>query len=136
MRTSRIANELEEVRAASFLEVIECAPKGITRTDKWVLWVPGKQHTPWDGANIPVVITFPADYPRSAPLIQFEGEFKHVHVYKGGSICMPLLEQAYWKAKTTMVDIIQRVYTLLHQEINPYSPANSDLFRLSQEHPE
>ena len=49
---------------------------------------------------------------------------------------MPLLEQTYWKAKTTMLDIIHRVYTLIHQNINPYSPANSDLFRLYQEKPE
>ena len=42
MRNTRIDNEIEELREASFLEVVECAPQGITRNDKWVVWVPGK----------------------------------------------------------------------------------------------
>jgi ubiquitin-protein ligase len=58
-----------------------------------------------------------------------------VHVYEGGLICMPLLEPQYWKSKTLMSDILQRVLGILHQEINPYSPANAELFRIYREEP-
>lgn len=43
---------------------------------------------------------------------------------------MPVLEAQYWKPKSTMVELIRRVDGLIHQEINPYSPANNTLFSL------
>jgi ubiquitin-protein ligase len=46
-------------------------PKGIERDDLWILWIPGKKGTIWDGGHYPVEITFPADYPQIGPLIKF-----------------------------------------------------------------
>lgn len=43
---------------------------------------------------------------------------------------MPVLEREYWKSKTSMADLIQRVANLIHQEVNPYSPANASLYQL------
>ncbi len=105
-------------------------PKGISCNDVWILWVLGKEGTLWEHGRFPVKITFPSDYPKSSPKVQFDKDFKHVHVYEGGMICMPLLEPQYWKIKTSMSDIIQRIINIIHQDINPYSPANSNVFRL------
>jgi ubiquitin-protein ligase len=112
------------------VQVIECAPKGIEREDLWVLWVPGRKNTLWEGGLYPVTIAFPPAYPRVAPSIVFDPEFKHVHVYEGGAICLPLLESEHWRSKTNMSDILQRIVSLIHQEVNPYSPANVELLRL------
>jgi len=46
-------------------------PKGIERNDRWILWVPGKKSTFWEGGLFPVEITFPKDYPKCSPRIQF-----------------------------------------------------------------
>jgi ubiquitin-protein ligase len=46
---------------------------------------------------------------------------------------MPILEREYWKSKTTMSDLIQRIMNLIHQEVNPFSPANSTVFQLYKE---
>jgi ubiquitin-protein ligase len=43
---------------------------------------------------------------------------------------MPILDQVNWRPKFTMTDIIRRIDALIHQEINPYSPANASLFDL------
>jgi ubiquitin-protein ligase len=43
---------------------------------------------------------------------------------------MPILEREYWKSKTTMSDLIQRIVNLIHQEVNPYSPANASLYQI------
>ena len=59
MRETRIENELEELRELAWLEVVECSPKGIEREDKWVLWVPGKKGTEFEGGVYPVKIDFP-----------------------------------------------------------------------------
>lgn len=48
---------------------------------------------------------------------------------------MPVLEREYWKSKTSMADLIQRVVHLIHQEVNPYSPANASLYQLYKENP-
>lgn len=46
---------------------------------------------------------------------------------------MPILEREYWKSKTTMTDLIQRIVNLIHQDINPFSPANASLYQLYKE---
>ena len=46
---------------------------------------------------------------------------------------MPILEREYWKSKTTMKDLIQRIINLIHQEVNPFSPANAPLYQLYKE---
>jgi ubiquitin-protein ligase len=66
-------------------------------------------------------------------VIKFEKSFLHIHVYEGGGICMPILEREYWKSKTTMTDLIQRIVNLIHQDINPFSPANASLYQLYKE---
>jgi len=71
MRESRIENELEEVRQLSWAQVIECAPKGIERDDLWIVWIPGRKGTLWEGGNYPVTITFPPAYPKTSPTIKF-----------------------------------------------------------------
>jgi ubiquitin-protein ligase len=34
-----------------------------------------------------------------------------------------------------MCDILQRIVSLIHQDVNPFSPANVDVFRMSTEEP-
>lgn len=111
-------------------------PKGISRNDLWVVWIPGKAGSDWEGGKYPVTITFPPNYPLAPPQIAFPSDFQHVHVYEGGAICMPLLEGEHWKSKIRMSDIIQRVINIIHQDVNPYSPANPHLFQLYREHPQ
>lgn len=43
---------------------------------------------------------------------------------------MPILEKQYWKPKSSMIDLINRIHSLIHQEINPYSPANNTLYSI------
>jgi len=35
-----------------------------------------------------------------------------------------------------MCDLLQRINNLIHQEINPYSPANASLYRIYKEEPQ
>ncbi len=34
-----------------------------------------------------------------------------------------------------MCDVLQRIVALIHQDVNPFSPANVDVFRMSTENP-
>ena len=43
---------------------------------------------------------------------------------------MPILEKQYWKPKSSMKELITRINSLVHQEINPYSPANNTFYGL------
>lgn len=97
------------------------------------MWIPGRKGTLWEGGVYPVEITFPAEYPKLGPIIQFEPDFEHVHVYEGGAICLPLIEAQYWRSKTSMADILQRIASLVHQDVNQYSPANMEMFRIFKE---
>jgi ubiquitin-protein ligase len=46
-----------------------------------------------------------------------------------------MIEPQYWRSKTSMADILQRIANLVHQDVNPYSPANMEMFRLFKEDP-
>ena len=76
MRTSRIENELEEVRELPFAEVVECMPKGLSSISKWIMWVPGAHGSLWEGGTYPIEITFPEDYPKVGPVVRFEKDLK------------------------------------------------------------
>lgn len=102
IRTKRIEGELELLRESELYDVEEREVKGVTDLSKWVVWVPGRAGTAYQGATFPITITLPENYPREAPIISFPSDFRHVHVYEGGAICMPIVDQDYWKPTRTM----------------------------------
>lgn len=65
-----------------------------------------------------------------APSINFPKDFQHIHVYEGGQICLPVLDNPNWKPKSTMVELIKRIDGVIHQKINKYSPANDTLYSI------
>jgi ubiquitin-protein ligase len=65
-----------------------------------------------------------------APDIVFPKDFQHIHVYESGDVCLPILESQYWKPRSSMGELIKRTINLIHQEINPYSPANQTLYTM------
>lgn len=98
--------------------------------NNWVVWLPGRKGSLYEGAVIPITITIPLGYPKEPPKVAFPRDFKHIHVYEGGAICMPIVDQDYWKPTRTMHEIISRFDSFLHQKPNLLSPANEDMLTL------
>ena len=73
-------------------------PDGTSDIFNWDVVIPGKDGTIWDGARIPMTMTFSEDYPNKPPICKFKfvgstGEpLFHPNVCPSGKICLSLLD--------------------------------------------
>jgi len=104
----------------------------------WEVVIPGKDGTLWEGARIPMTMTFTEDYPNKPPVCKFklvQGKpLFHPNVYPSGKICLSLLDaEKSWKPSLTIKHLLIGIQTLLDDPNNsdpaqeePYQAYKSD----------
>ena len=95
---------------------------------RWSCIVPGKEGTIWEGAALPVTITFSNAYPAKPPRVAFPKGFYHPNIYPSGTVCLSILnEDEQWRPSITLKQILLGVQDLLNNP-NEKSPAQSEAF--------
>ena len=84
--------------AQGFVAKPATLPDGTQDILNWDVVIPGKDGTIWDGARIPMTMTFSEDYPNKPPICKFKfvgstgKPLFHPNVYPSGKICLSLLD--------------------------------------------
>lgn len=76
---------------------------------------------------------FSEEYPFIPPRVLFQKNFKHVHVYDDGEICLGMLNFRTgkgWVKSYGVVEVVKAVEELIHGEPRIESPANSNMAKL------
>jgi len=101
----------------------------------WEVVVPGKEGTMWEGARIPMSMTFTEDYPNKPPVCKFKmvgntnKPLFHPNVYPSGKICLSLLDaDKAWKPSLTIKHLLIGIQTLL-DDPNNADPAQEEPYR-------
>ncbi|PVV00731.1 hypothetical protein BB560_004878 [Smittium megazygosporum] len=124
--TKRLKSELMSLMMANI--------KGITAFPEsdnlynWVGSIEGAPETVYSGLKYKIKITFPTDYPISAPKITFSTPIYHPNVDSDGNICLDILKEE-WSAVYNVQTILLSLQSLLG-EPNPASPLNGEAARL------
>eukprot|EP00211_Chloroparvula_japonica_P008235 CAMPEP_0119124608 /NCGR_PEP_ID=MMETSP1310-20130426/4185_1 /TAXON_ID=464262 /ORGANISM="Genus nov. species nov., Strain RCC2339" /LENGTH=160 /DNA_ID=CAMNT_0007114587 /DNA_START=116 /DNA_END=598 /DNA_ORIENTATION=- len=101
----------------------ETKSDGSVNLMKWNCCVPGKEGTPYEGSNIPVVMLFSDNYPMRPPLLYLPVGFWHPNIYDDGQVCLSILGKA-WSSAITFKQILLGIQELLDNP-NPKSPAQA-----------
>ena len=95
---------------------------------RWSCIIPGKEGTIWEGAALPITITFSNAYPAKPPRVAFPKGFYHPNIYPSGTVCLSILnEDEQWRPSITLKQILLGVQDLLNNP-NEKSPAQSEAF--------
>lgn len=101
----------------------------------WEVVIPGKEGTIWEGARIPMSMTFTEDYPNKPPVCKFKmvgntgKPLFHPNVYPSGKICLSLLDaDKAWKPSLTIKHLLIGIQTLL-DDPNNADPAQEEPYR-------
>lgn len=99
----------------------------------WEVVIPGKDGGLWEGARVPMTMTFTEDYPNKPPLCKFKlvhgKPLFHPNVYPSGKICLSLLDaDKGWKPSLTIKHLLVGIQTLL-DDPNNLDPAQEEPFR-------
>jgi ubiquitin-conjugating enzyme E2 A len=98
---------------------------------KWKAVIFGPDDTDWRDGIFQLTMSFPDNYPHSAPDVKFVTPVFHPNVYKNGSICLDIL-QRNWTPANDVSSILISIQSLL-TDPNPSSPANPEAARLFNE---
>jgi len=91
--------------------------------NRWTGTISGTDNTVFEGLKYKLSLTFPSDYPFSAPTVRFETPIFHPNVDQNGTICLDILKDK-WSATYTVKTILLSLQTLLNDPNND-SPLNS-----------
>ena len=94
----------------------------------WRLGIRGREGTIWEGGLYCATIKFPRNFPEYPPVVIFDSDFEHIHIYSSGDICLDLVNKDLtYKPTVTMSLMIAEINRLIHENPNPKSPANATL---------
>ncbi|KAJ3073058.1 E2 SUMO-conjugating protein ubc9 [Podochytrium sp. JEL0797] len=97
---------------------------------KWLVGIPGKQGTNWEGGVFKLTMNFPEDYPQKPPKCVFTPAIFHPNIYPSGTVCLSIVnEEQDWKPAITVKQILLGIQDLLNDP-NLNSPAQSDAYML------
>ena len=88
----------------------------------------GPADTPYEDSKYDLEIKFNDSYPMKPPSVKFISPIYHPNVYKGGSICVDIL-QSEWSPAQNIRTILLSIRSLL-MDPNPRSPANREAANL------
>ncbi|KAL1528298.1 hypothetical protein AB1Y20_009654 [Prymnesium parvum] len=102
----------------------------------WDCVIPAKKGGLWDGAFVPMTMSFTDDYPSRAPKCVFKmvptasghEPLFHPNVYATGQICLDLLN-GNWRPSLTIKQLLLAIQLLL-EEPNNNDPAQAEPSRL------
>jgi ubiquitin-protein ligase len=78
----------------------------LTDYSRWRIIVTGRPGTIWEGYVLKGLILFNGNYPTSPPFIAFSPDFKHIHFYSDGRICLNYLSLEHWSYRTTIANLL------------------------------
>ncbi|KAH7909144.1 ubiquitin-conjugating enzyme/RWD-like protein [Hygrophoropsis aurantiaca] len=122
--TKRLSNELMTLMMSSS-PGISAFPKSDANLFEWVGTIEGPATTIYAGLAFRISISFPSNYPYTAPTIKFETPCYHPNVdILGGAICLDILQDK-WSAVYSVQTVLLSLQSLLG-EPNNASPLNPD----------
>lgn len=116
--SKRIKKELVDIKKRP--------PVGISVGEKenniyeWDATIIGPSETPYDGAIFYLKISFPKNYPFTAPKVIFITPIYHCNISSTGSICLDILKDS-WSPALTIEKVLLSISSLL-AEPNPRDP--------------
>ncbi|KAI5983759.1 ubiquitin-conjugating enzyme/RWD-like protein [Pisolithus albus] len=126
--TKRLSNELMTLLMSSS-PGISAFPKNDSNLFEWAGTIEGAPGTIYAGLAFRISISFPSNYPYSAPTIKFETPCYHPNVdINGGAICLDILQDK-WSAVYSVQTVLLSLQSLLG-EPNNASPLNPDAANL------
>ncbi|EFJ08360.1 ubiquitin-conjugating enzyme 1, E2-like protein [Selaginella moellendorffii] len=111
-------------------EGCSASPQGEENLFVWGATVFGPDETPWEGAILPLRLTFGEHYPAKPPRVRFTSEVFHPNVYSDGALCMDIIQDA-WSPCHNVSTILTSIQSLL-TDPNPASPANPEAAHMYQ----
>lgn len=92
---------------------------------EWEAFMVGPEDTPYAGGMFFLDITFPNDYPLTAPTVKFRTKIYHCNINSSGSICLDILK-GKWTPALTIGKVLLSISSLL-EDPNPDDPLASDV---------
>lgn len=102
------------------------APSAFPKGDnlfEWVATIKGVPGTVYDGLKYKLSMSFPPEYPYSAPTVRFITPCFHPNVDQFGAICIDILKEK-WSAAYSVMSVLLSLQTLLGDP-NNNSPLNT-----------
>ncbi|CAN6562770.1 unnamed protein product [Malus baccata var. baccata] len=81
----------------------------------WSATVFGPDETPWEGGVFSLRLTFSERYPEKPPRVRFTSEIFHPNVYRDGSLCMDIIQDA-WSPCHNVSTILTSVQVILKSD--------------------
>lgn len=103
----RLQMELRSIMASGKEGGVSAFPAG-DNLMQWVATMEGPEGTPYDGLPLKLQLSFPDDYPYSAPTVTFTSSLFHPNVDERGNICLDILQDkwsAIYNVKTVLLSI-------------------------------
>jgi len=141
IRLKRLKNEVEEIEIAqSYGDIDPCiiylGPKvdayNVKDMNNWTLKFKGRENTDLYPGVYEVRMIIPPSYPGKFPDCKFLHDFKHFHVFPGGSICLSLLKDQYWSADKSMLELAISIINMVHSDPNADDRASMEMLEIYQ----
>ncbi|KAF8556902.1 hypothetical protein OG21DRAFT_1596191 [Imleria badia] len=122
--TKRLSSELMSLMMSSS-PGISAFPKNDSNLFEWAGTIEGAAGTIYAGLTFRISISFPSNYPYTAPAIKFDTPCYHPNVdIQSGAICLDILQDK-WSAVYSVQTVLLSLQSLLG-EPNNASPLNAD----------
>lgn len=125
--TKRLQSELMQLMMSS-PPGVSAFPESDANMLLWKGTIEGPDGTPYEGLKFKLALTFPQNYPYSAPTIKFTSPMWHPNVDMSGNICLDILKEK-WSAVYNVQTILLSLQSLLG-EPNNSSPLNAQAAQL------
>lgn len=130
--TKRLQSELMQLMMSS-TPGISAFPESDSNLLLWTGTIEGPKGTYYEDLKFKMSLSFPQDYPYSAPTIKFTSPMWHPNVDMSGNICLDILKEK-WSAVYNVQTILLSLQSLLG-EPNNKSPLNAQAATLWDQNP-
>lgn len=97
---------------------------------KWNALMRGPKKTPYDGYMFKFEITYPENYPESAPTVTCKTNIYHMNISSSGDVCVTSIkEKKGWAKAGDISTVLLSIFVILGKP-NKESPYRSDLAEL------
>lgn len=114
MTEARIIQELDRIKTTTSLANIGASAGPIKKTNifEWNAILTGPKKTPYEDNIYKLLITFPKNFPESAPSIKFVTKIFHPNVSINGDICVSSIGSK-WNESTDIITILYSIFFML-----------------------
>ena len=105
-------------------EGIDASPLDSSNLLLWRGCLFGPPDSEWEGAVLPLQLSFPPDYPQKPPVVRFTCKLYHPNVFSDGKLCLDIVQDK-WSPVYTVGTILTSIQSLL-TDPNTSSPANPE----------